>query len=145
MWHVAAALQVGAEGEETMSVSRKTWFLLSAAVLMSPTVVVAQDSAPSTTSPQGSGSEDADAADEQGGLTEIIVTAQQRGENLQKAAVPVSVVTGEDLRESGIVGVDTLQKNVPAVLVGNGSTGNAIFIRGALIIREKTTESENIG
>ena len=113
-----------------MSVSRKTWFMLSAAALMSPSAVLAQDSAPSTTSPQGTSSEDADATDEQGGLTEIIVTAQQRGENLQKAAVPVSVVTGEDLRESGIVGVDTLQKNVPAVLVGNGSTGNAIFIRG---------------
>ena len=107
-------------------ISRKAWFKLSATLVLAPlagtTVAHAQDA---VTSPQSAAE-----ADGESGLTEIIVTAQQRGENLQKAAVPVSVVTGEDLRKAGIVSVDTLQKNVPALQVGNGSTGNFIFIRG---------------
>lgn len=105
-----------------MSYSRKSWLLLSAAALLSPVAAFANDMADTAKS--------SDASAEQGGLTEIVVTAQQRGENLQKAAVPLSVVTGEELVKSGIVGVDTLQRTVPALQVGNGATGNVIFIRG---------------
>ncbi|MEY2926533.1 MAG: hypothetical protein RL367_1010 [Pseudomonadota bacterium] len=100
-----------------MSVHSKTWLMLSAAALISPAMAVAQ-------TPQKP------AAADENGLEEIVVTAQQRGENLQKAAIPLSVVTGEDLRKSGIVSVDTLQKNVPAIQVANGAVGNFIFIRG---------------
>jgi iron complex outermembrane receptor protein len=115
-----------------MSVSRKTWLMISSAILMAPAAAQAQT--PSTTSPQRPGqaaeSGAPQNAGEETGLAEIIVTAQQRGENLQKAAVPLSVVTGEELQKAGIVGVDTLQKTVPALQVGSGSTGNQIFIRG---------------
>lgn len=105
-----------------MSNSRKAWLLLSAAALLSPAAAYAEAATDA----------DKQAANEaeQGGLTEIVVTAQQRGENLQKAAVPLSVVTGEELVKSGIVGVETLQRTVPALQVANGSTGNIVFIRG---------------
>lgn len=103
-----------------MSISRKTWLLYSAAVLLSPVAAAAQESDPATNP----------SAQDNEGLEEIVVTAQQRDENLQKAAVALSVVTGADLQKSGIVGVDTLQKSVPALQVANGSVGNFIFIRG---------------
>lgn len=128
-----------------MSVSRKTWLMLSAAVLTFPTAAVAQSSqttaAPgadgstsSTTSPQGAAqvgqSQASQAPAEQDGLQDIIVTAQQRGENLQKAAVPVAVVTGADLLSSGVRGIDTLGKLVPSLVVAAGGQGNLVFIRG---------------
>ncbi len=88
----------------------------------------------STTSPQGPSqigqSQAAQAPAEQGGLQEIVVTAQQRGENLQKAALPVAVVSGADLINSGIRGIESLGKLVPSIVVPGGSQGNLIFIRG---------------
>jgi iron complex outermembrane recepter protein len=104
-------------GEEKMSVHSKTWFMLSAAALITPSMAVAQ-------TPQKA------AVADENGLEEIIVTAQQRGENFQKAAVPLSVVTGAELQKAGIVSVDSLQKSVPALQVANGAVGNFIFIRG---------------
>ncbi|WP_310533730.1 TonB-dependent receptor [Novosphingobium sp.] len=105
-----------------MSISHKSWLMFSAAVLLTPGAAFAQSAEPFPSS--------ADAEADNDGLEEIVVTAQQRGENLQKAAVPLSVVTGEELLKSGIIGVETLQKSVPALQVANGATGNFIFIRG---------------
>lgn len=141
-------------------ISRKTLLMLSASAVLLPAVAMAQTqpaqvpaqaevpssgqattaapgvagATPSTTSPQGAAvegeSEAAQAGAPDGELGDIIVTAQQRGENLQKAALALSVVTGEELLSDGIVGIDTLQKNVPALQVASGATGNLIFIRG---------------
>ena len=63
-------------------------------------------------------------------LSEIVVTAQQRGENLQKAAVAVDVVKGSDLVASGVTNIDALTKLVPALSVEGTSQGSLIFIRG---------------
>lgn len=142
--------------EGIMSFSGKTWLMLSASMLMVPTVAAAQTqpgqtepprsdqtttAAPgaagttaSTTSPQGPSqvgqSQASQVPPEQAGLQEIIVTAQQRGENLQKAALPVAVVSGADLINSGVRGIESLGKLVPSVVVPGGSQGNLIFIRG---------------
>ncbi len=63
-------------------------------------------------------------------LGEIIVTAQQRGENLQKAAVAVDVVKGSELIAAGVTDPSTLSKLVPALTIQGTSNGNLIFIRG---------------
>ena len=64
------------------------------------------------------------------GLGDIIVTAQQRGESLQRAAIPVDVVKGSDLVASGVNTVDLINKLVPAITVQGTGSGNIIFIRG---------------
>ncbi|GLS99753.1 TonB-dependent receptor [Sphingobium jiangsuense] len=125
--------------------AHKTWLLLSSAAVLWPAAANAQGQSQSTpprldrsapgasASPQNpadASEADAAQASNKAGLDDIVVTAQQRNENLQKAALAISVVTGEELLEDGIVGVDTLQKNVPALQVANASTGNFIFIRG---------------
>ena len=56
---------------------------------------------------------------ENGGVEEIIVTAQKRAEPLQKAAVPVSVLTGEALTRSGVTQATELTKLVPALQVAD--------------------------
>ncbi|WP_343615040.1 TonB-dependent receptor [Novosphingobium sp.] len=63
-------------------------------------------------------------------LTEIIVTAQRREENLQRAAVAVDVVTGADLVAAGTTNASLLSDHVPALTVEPSSTGNLIFLRG---------------
>ena len=134
-----------------MSVSRKCALMLSAAALAYPVTAGAQTSAPrieqsttaapgssptapSTTSPQGPAqvgqSQAAEAGATEAGLQEIVVTAQQRGENLQKAALPVAVVSGADLINSGVQGIEGLGKLVPSVVIPSSSQGTQIFIRG---------------
>ena len=141
-----------------MNFSRKTRLHLSATLLVAalPTVARAQTqpgqaetpksdqtttaapgsagSTPSTTSPQGPSqvgqSQASETPTEQTGLQDIIVTAQQRGENLQKAAVPVAVVSGADLINSGVRGLESIGKLAPSIIVQGISQGNLVFIRG---------------
>ena len=63
-------------------------------------------------------------------LEEIIVTAQQRSESVQEAAVAVAVVTGEQLHDQGVTGLDSLNKLVPSVQIVASGQGNMIFVRG---------------
>ena len=72
----------------------------------------------------------ANATPGQEGLGDIIVTAQRRSENLQRAAVPVSVVQGSDLVAAGITQPGRLGELAPALTVQPSSTGNLIFLRG---------------
>ncbi|WP_206244846.1 TonB-dependent receptor [Novosphingobium terrae] len=113
-----------------MSVSRKSRLLLSAAGMMVPALALAQ-SAPAQPAQAHADKDSATApAPETVGLKDIIVTAQQRGESLQKAAIPVAVVSGAELLNTGVRGVETLGKLVPALAVAGGGQGNLIFIRG---------------
>lgn len=68
---------------------------------------------------------------EQGGLADIVVTAERRAQNLQNAAIAVSAVTGDDLVSAGVSDVNNLSKLVPALVVAQ-SAGPAtnFFIRG---------------
>jgi iron complex outermembrane recepter protein len=61
---------------------------------------------------------------------DIIVTAQKRGENLQRVAASVTAVLGESLAAVGITDQASLGKVAPGLLIG-AQTGFAIsFLRG---------------
>jgi len=65
------------------------------------------------------------------GLNEIIVTAQRRSENLQRAAVPVDVVSADGLIKNGVVGPDSLGTLVPALSATPAGGGRVnFFLRG---------------
>jgi iron complex outermembrane receptor protein len=64
-----------------------------------------------------------------GGLGEIVVTAQRRVEDLQKAALSIEAVGGEALRAAGIAKPDDLAKIAPGVQVGSSAT-TQVYIRG---------------
>lgn len=102
-----------------MKISCKTILMLTTALALAPVAAWAQNS-PSAEPTEAEATQ----------LDEVIVTAQQRGENLQKAAIAVSVVSGEELVRDGIRGLDSLQKSVPALQVAAGGQGNLVFIRG---------------
>lgn len=65
-----------------------------------------------------------------GGLEEIVVTAQRREESLQRAAIAVTAVTGDDLTRSGITETSNLGKLVPALVVQPTGGTTSFFLRG---------------
>src|ERR1700761_262139 len=54
-------------------------------------------------------------ADDNATLEEVVVTAQKKSEDLQKASIALDVVSGEQLASSGVKNVVDLQDIVPAV------------------------------
>ena len=107
----------------------RTSFLLTTAVLaLAPTIAAAQVQATAGRAP--SEAVTAAGAPDQGGLGDIVVTAQRQSENSQRAAVPLNVLQGGALLASGITQSDRLQSLAPALSIEPTSTGNLIFVRG---------------
>jgi iron complex outermembrane recepter protein len=69
------------------------------------------------------------AATDEGGISDIVVTAQRREESVQKAALSIEVFSGDTLRDRGVAQPDDLTKLAPGIQVGGGST-TQIYIRG---------------
>ena len=65
----------------------------------------------------GSGSPPVASANSDSQLQEVVVTAQRRQETVQRAAVPISVVSGDQLALAGVTQVEDLSKLVPALQV----------------------------
>jgi iron complex outermembrane recepter protein len=66
-------------------------------------------------------------------LEEVIVTAEKREADLQKAAMSVTAITGETLQKKGITTLDQAIQETSGVKIGispQGGTGASIFIRG---------------
>jgi iron complex outermembrane recepter protein len=77
------------------------------------------------------GTPPAGAAEEQGGLQDIIVTAQRREENLQRAAIAVSAVTGDMLAAAGVTRPTELTSLVPSLQVAPAAGPyNLFYLRG---------------
>ena len=63
-------------------------------------------------------------------LAEVVVTAERRRTNLQTTPIAASVMTGEDVANSGVTTVDQLQFISPAATVNNFGQGIDFNIRG---------------
>jgi iron complex outermembrane receptor protein len=70
------------------------------------------------------------ATEEADGLQDIVITAQRRSESLQRAAVAVTAVTGDDLAQSGITETANLGKLVPSLVVQPTGGTTSFFLRG---------------
>ncbi len=86
--------------------------------------------APQAAIAQQSDAQTLDAQTSDGGLAEIVVTAQRREESLQRAAIAVTAVTGDDLTRSGITETSNLGKLVPALVVQPTGGTTSFFLRG---------------
>ena len=92
--------------------------------LLAASATFAQTAVGSGAAPAGSASSDVQ-------LEEIIVTAQRREESAQRAAVPISVVSGEQLALAGVTQVEDLSKLVPALQVVPAAGPYSLFyLRG---------------
>jgi len=92
----------------------KTWLLATAAgaCALSATTTWAQEAAPSVA------------------LEELVVTAQRREENLQKAAVAVSAVAGDTLAKASVTQATDLTRLIPSVQIAPAASFTQIYLRG---------------
>lgn len=81
------------------------------------------DAPPQQTDAAAAGTEDA--AGE-----EIIVTAQNRSQNVQDVPIAMQVVSGEDLERAGVTDFTSLQKIAPAVQITNDTNLTRVTVRG---------------
>lgn len=94
----------------------RTWLAVTTAgaVLATGFPASAQDAAPA----------------EEEGLGEIIVTAQRREENLQRAAIAVSTVTGDALTQQSITQATDITRLVPSLQIAPAASFTQIYLRG---------------
>lgn len=71
-----------------------------------------------------------EAAQDDAGIEDIVVTAQKRSESLQRVPISVSVATNETLKASGAIGIQSLKVAAPNVDVNNNIGFVLPFIRG---------------
>ncbi|MBB4858657.1 iron complex outermembrane receptor protein [Novosphingobium chloroacetimidivorans] len=95
---------------------------------------VPADAVPATAdAPAGatSSTEPAAGTSSNSGLQDIIVTAQRRSENLQRAALAISAVPADTLARAGVTDTTQLTRVAPAIQIGNiGGTSTAFYLRG---------------
>ena len=65
-----------------------------------------------------------------GALTDIIVTAQRRGEKLQDTPITVSAITSELARAKGVTSTSDLQIVTPGLVFADSGAGPALYLRG---------------
>jgi iron complex outermembrane receptor protein len=63
-------------------------------------------------------------------LQEVVVTAERRHTDLQQTPISATVLTGNDLANAGVTGIDQLQFATPGAVVNNFGQGNDFNIRG---------------
>src|SRR5579859_71179 len=74
---------------------------------------------------------DAPEAAEEGGLQEVVVTAQKRAENLQKVPISLQVLSSEKLDQLQVHDLDDYTKLLPSVTYRSNGPGQAeLFFRG---------------
>jgi iron complex outermembrane receptor protein len=68
---------------------------------------------------------------DQRGLSDIVITAQRRSENLQRAAIAVTAVQSEALVRAGVADATQLTRVAPALQIGTvAGSSNAFYLRG---------------
>jgi len=67
---------------------------------------------------------------EASGLSEIIVTAQRRGQNMQDVPISVTAVTADNLQEIGLSNTELLTAVVPGLSMTRQGRGGQPYIRG---------------
>ena len=86
--------------------------------------------------------------EDQGGIGEIIVTAQKRAENIQDVPIAISAVSSEYLESRGITSIDSLGSIAPNVKIErapSNKTITQISIRGSVTINPAVTWEPAVG
>ncbi|EJU08926.1 TonB-dependent receptor [Sphingomonas sp. LH128] len=65
-----------------------------------------------------------------GGLQEIIVTAEKRESNVQKTAIAIDVVTSDKLAKNGVANMESLQAVAPGIQFGQSGANTIVTVRG---------------
>lgn len=69
-------------------------------------------------------------AQSDGGIEEIVVTAQRRNESMQDVPIAVSALSADQMKSRGITDAMNLQANIPSLSVVSTSQSANLYIRG---------------
>jgi iron complex outermembrane recepter protein len=84
-----------------------------------------------------------DAASE-GGLDQILVTAERREQNLQDVPVSATVLSGEQLTQRGVVTLNDIQQVAPSIAINTFNRSTYINIRGVGIAQSAPTSNPGV-
>jgi iron complex outermembrane recepter protein len=113
-------------------IMRMSTFLAGASLLVfSPALAQAKALAPNPESQQeqGSASDNTNAVTSEGGIPEILVTADRRTVSIQDVPISITALSGDTLRAAGIQSTEQLSNLTPGLLVQRSVVGK-ISIRG---------------
>jgi iron complex outermembrane recepter protein len=79
-----------------------------------------------------------------GGLTEIIVTAERREQRLQDVPISATVLTGEELLKRGVTNLNDIQQVAPSVAINTFNRSTFINIRGVGIAQSAPTSNPGV-
>ena len=111
------------------SIGRRILAPMRAALLVSSATLLAPGALAQTTpadAPAAPGSTEA----EEGGIEDIVVTAQRREESLQDVPLSITAISGEELRNADIRDITRLEQTVPGLRVGRSGPAGRPAIRG---------------
>ncbi len=75
---------------------------------------------------------------------EIVVTAQNRAENVQDVPIAIQVVSGEEVAKAGIVDLTGIQRLAPAVQVVNDTNLTRVTVRGVGTNDNAETQDQSV-
>lgn len=84
------------------------------------------------------------ADDNDGGLADIIVTAERRAQSLQDIPVSATVLTGDDLQQRGVQNLNDIQQVAPSVAINTFNRSTFINIRGVGIAQSAPTSNPGV-
>ena len=67
---------------------------------------------------------------QQGGLEEVVVTANKRSENMQDVPIAISALTADEAGKIGVVNGQTLAQVIPGLQLNRQTNGSTPFLRG---------------
>lgn len=67
---------------------------------------------------------------ESGGLEEIVVTAEKRVADVQKTAIAITTVTGDEMAKKSLQTIKQVLETVPNLQVASAAQGGIVFLRG---------------
>jgi iron complex outermembrane recepter protein len=88
--------------------------------------------------------EGATATQDTAGLEEVVVTAQRREESSQRVAIPMSVLSADNLADAGVTTAQDLTRLVPALSAYQGPTGVQASMRGVGNLTGNTYQEQAI-
>lgn len=101
------------------------------ALTLTPATALAQASASTAEQTAAAANEAAAADTSDGDIQEIVVTAQKRAESINDVPITMNAVSGDTLKEMGIVDTAGLTRAVPGFVVANTYFGSPVYyLRG---------------
>lgn len=74
----------------------------------------------------------------------IIVTAQNRAENVQNVPIAISVLSGETLKSAGVTDFTSVQRVSPSLQITNDTTNTRVSVRGVGTLSNNEAQDQSI-